>query len=108
MGVKVAFRQVGADLAGAVNVGFVLGGFLFIDVQQHLDWWRVTSAIQTTQRQTTGATAYDTCHRSGGHRACPGRSTHRSRGETAARALRGKNGVAVGDKGHYAGDALHG
>ena len=61
---KRVFRQVGVDLAGAANVGYVLGGYLFIDLRLQFGWrgspgwWGVTaSVIQQAQRQTTKASA---------------------------------------------------
>ena len=64
MDVKSAFRQVGVDPAGAANFGYVLGGYLFIDLRLQFGWrgspgwWGViASAIQQAQRQTTRASA---------------------------------------------------
>ena len=62
MDLKSDFRQVRVNSAGAANFGYVLRGYLFIDLRLQFGcsgspgWWRViTSAIQQAQRQTTKA-----------------------------------------------------
>ena len=64
MDVKSVFRQVGVDPAGAANFGYVLGGYLFIDLRLQFGWrgspgwWGViASVIQQAQGQTTKASA---------------------------------------------------
>ena len=59
MDVNSDFRQVGVDPAGAANFGYVLKGYLFIDLRLQFGWrggagwWGViASAIQQAQRQT--------------------------------------------------------
>ena len=74
MDVKSAFRQVGVDPPGAVNFGYVLGGYVFIDPRLTLGC-RVVEGIGQCHSTKTATDDPGISEDHGGKSgACPGHS----------------------------------